>query len=164
MSTKSIGIIKLKLSTRGDYAVRALLELATAVDQEWMALAELAERTGISPKYLEQILMRLRTSRVVKAKRGARGGYALARPAADLTIGEVVRAMDGPIAPSLCASRTAHAACPVYRCPSEEDCVLRGLWIEVREAISQVVDVTTFGDLVERRRLQESQQREMYHI
>ena len=66
-STNSIGIINLKLSTRGDYAVRALLELATEVDQEWLPLAEIAERTGISPKYLEQILMRLRTARVVKA-------------------------------------------------------------------------------------------------
>jgi Rrf2 family protein len=164
MSTIWIGNINLKLSTRGDYAVRALLELATEVDQEWVALAELAERTGISPKYLEQILMRLRTARVVKAKRGARGGYAFARPAGEVTIGEVVRAMDGPLAPSLCASRTAHAPCPVYRCPSEEDCVLRGLWVDVRDAISQVVDVTTFGDLAERKRQQDSVKREMYHI
>lgn len=154
----------MKLSTRGDYAVRALLELATEVDLEWVALAELAERTGISPKYLEQILMRLRTARVVKAKRGARGGYAFARPPAEVTIGEVVRAMDGPLAPSLCASQTAHAPCPVYRCPSEEACVLRGLWVEVRDAISQVVDSTTFGDLAERRRQQSDGKRAMYHI
>ena len=154
----------MKLSTRGDYAVRVLLELATEVDQEWVALAALAERTGISPKYLEQILMRLRTARVVKAKRGAHGGYAFARPSAEVTVGEVVRVMDGPLAPSLCASRTAHAPCPVYRCPSEDDCVLRGLWVDVRDAISQVVDATTFGDLAERRRRQETEQREMYHI
>ncbi|MFA7249843.1 MAG: Rrf2 family transcriptional regulator [Dehalococcoidia bacterium] len=154
----------MKLSTRGDYAIRALLELATEVDLPWVPLAELAERTGISPKYLEQILMRLRTARVVKAKRGARGGYAFARPIGDVTIGEVVRVMDGPLAPSLCASRTAHQPCPVYRCPSEDDCVLHGLWVDVRDAISQVVDGTTFGDLVERRRRQESEKREMYHI
>jgi Rrf2 family protein len=153
-----------KLSTRGDYAVRVLLELALERDQEWVALAELAERTGISAKYLEQILMRLRTARVVTAKRGAGGGYALARPSAEVTIGEVVRVMDGPLAPSPCASRTAHAPCPEYRCPSEEGCVLRGLWVEVREAISQVVDATTFGDLVERRRRQTADRREMYHI
>lgn len=164
MSTKWIGNINLKLSTRGDYAVRALLELAAEADQEWLALAELADRTGISPKYLEQILMRLRTARVVKAKRGARGGYAFARPPAEVTIGEVVRVMDGPLAPSLCASQTAHAPCPPDRCPSEADCVLRGLWMDVREAISQVVDVTTFGELATRRRQQESERREMYHI
>ena len=72
--------------------------------------------------------------------------------------------MDGPLAPSLCASQTAHAPCPVYRCPSEDDCVLRGLWVEVRDAISQVVDVTTFADLAERSRRQETEKREMYHI
>ncbi len=154
----------MKLSTRGDYAVRALLELATDGERECMPLGEIAERTGIPPKYLEQILMRLRTARVVSAKRGAHGGYLLARPAGEITVGEVVRAMDGPLAPSLCASQTAHAACPAYRCPSEESCVMRGLWLEVREAIAGILDHTTFGDLAAREREQRDVRRAMYHI
>ena len=154
----------MKLSTRGDYAVRALLELATDGERECMPLGEIAERTGIPPKYLEQILMRLRTARVVSAKRGAHGGYLLARPAGEITVGEVVRAMDGPLAPSLCASQTAHAACPASRCPSEESCVMRGLWLEVREAIAGILDHTTFGDLAAREREQRDVRRAMYHI
>lgn len=155
----------MKLSTRGDYAVRALLELATEAQAEgYMPLSTLAERTGIPPKYLEQILMRLRTRRVLSGKRGAHGGYALARPAAEITVGEVVRAMDGPLAPSPCASLTAHAACPTYRCPSEESCVMRGLWLDVREAIAGILDHTTFGDLAAREREERDARRAMYHI
>ena len=154
----------MKLSTRGDYAVRALLELAGEPERECVPLAELAERTGISMKYLEQIFMRLRTARVVRAKRGARGGYAFARPAEEVTISEVVRAMDGPLAPSLCASQTAHTPCPAYRCPTEEACVMRDLWVEVRDAIAGILDQTTFGDLAARERDRRAIGRPMYHI
>jgi Rrf2 family protein len=153
----------MKLSTRGDYAVRALLELST-FEGEAMPLSELAERTRIPSKYLEQILMRLRTARVVRGKRGARGGYMIARDPQQVTVGEVIRAMDGPLAPSLCASQSAHAACPAYRCPSEESCVMRGLWAEVRDAIAGIVDTTTFGDLARRTQEQQSTQRAMYYI
>lgn len=154
----------MKLSTRGDYAVRALVELSTAPSGAALPLSELAERTRIPSKYLEQILMRLRTARVVRGKRGAHGGYMLARDPEQVTVGEVIRAMEGPLAPSLCASQSAHAACPVYRCPSEESCVMRGLWAEVRDAIAGVVDRTTFGDLAARTRAQHVAEREMYYI
>jgi Rrf2 family protein len=154
----------MKLSTRGDYAVRALLELSTVERGEAMPLSELAERTRIPSKYLEQILMRLRTARVVRGKRGAHGGYMLARDPQKVTVGEVIRAMDGPLAPSLCASQTAHSACPAYRCPSEESCVMRGLWAEVRDAIADIVDKTTFGDLASRTHEQRVAERAMYYI
>ncbi|HRC62724.1 MAG TPA: Rrf2 family transcriptional regulator [Dehalococcoidia bacterium] len=154
----------MKLSTRGDYAVRALLELSTADADNAIPLGELAERTRIPAKYLEQILMRLRTARVVRGKRGARGGYMLARDPHRVTVGEVIRAMEGPLAPSLCASQTAHTACPAYRCPSEDACVMRGLWAEVRDAIAGIVDHTTFGDLAARTREQQAAAREMYYI
>lgn len=154
----------MKLSTRGDYAVRALLELAAAEAGEAMPLSELAKRTSIPSKYLEQILMRLRTARVVRGKRGAHGGYMLARDPQQVTVGEVIRVMEGPLAPSLCASHTAHSACPVYRCPSEESCVMRGLWTEVRDAIADIVDHTTFGDLASRTRDRRNAERVMYYI
>ncbi len=154
----------MRLSTRGDHAVRALLELSASGSGEALPLSELAERTGISSKYLEQILMRLRTARVVRGKRGIHGGYMLARDPQQLTVGEVIRVMEGPLAPSPCASQTAHVACPAYRCPSEESCVMRGLWVEVRDAISDVVDRTTFGDLARRTREQCVAHREMYYI
>jgi Rrf2 family protein len=154
----------MKLSTRGDYAVRALLELSTSEQGEAMPLSVLVERTRIPSKYLEQILMRLRTARVVRGKRGVHGGYMLARDPQQVTVGEVIRAMDGPLAPSLCASQTAHASCPAYRCPSEESCVMRGLWVEVRDAIADIVDHTTFGDLARRTQEQRMGQRQMYYI
>ena len=155
----------MKLSTRGDYAVRALLELATEAEAEaYMPLSTLADRTGIPPKYLEQILMRLRIAGVIRARRGAHGGYLLARSAGSVTVGEVVRAMDGPLAPSLCASQNFHSACPAYRCPSEDSCVMRDLWVDVRNAIASILDTTTFGDLAAREREQRSARGVSYQI
>lgn len=154
----------MKLSTRGDYAVRALLELCAHEDDRPLPLSSIAERTAIPSKYLEQILMRLRSIGVVTGKRGAGGGYRLARSPRDVTVGEIVRAMDGPLAPTLCASTTAHAPCPTYRCPDESSCVMRDLWLEVRDAISAVVDRTTFADLASRLADQRASTRVMYHI
>jgi Rrf2 family cysteine metabolism transcriptional repressor len=142
----------MRLSTRGDYATRALLELSTAEGPRALSVHELASRTGISAGYLEQIMMRLRAAQVVRSRRGVHGGYELARRPSDITVGEVVRLMDGPLAPSPCASQSAHVACPTYRCPTEVGCVLRGLWTDVRDAIADVLDNTTFGDLAERQR------------
>lgn len=113
---------------------------------------ELASRTGISAKYLEQIMTRLRSAEIVRATRGVNGGYELARRPDELTVGEVIRLMDGPLAPSPCASQSAHVPCPAYRCPTEASCVLRGLWLDVRDAISGVLDSTTFAELVRRQR------------
>lgn len=154
----------MKLSTRGDYAVRVLLELATDERGEAVPLGVLAERTGIPPKYLEQILMQLRVAGILRARRGAHGGYLLARSASSITVGEVVRVMDGPLAPSLCASQTAHAPCPGYRCPNEESCVMRDLWVDVRNAIADILDRTTFGDLALREREQREARGSTYRI
>ena len=142
----------MKLSTKGDFATRVLLELSAAEGPRALSVHELSGRTGISAKYLEQIMVRLRAANVVRSTRGARGGYELAKSAQELTVGEVVRLMDGPLAPSPCASQSAHVPCPAYRCPTEEHCVLRSLWLDVREAISEVLDGTTFAELVHRQR------------
>ncbi len=154
----------MRLSTRGDYATRVLMELSCVEGPTALSVHDLSARTGISPKYLEQIMMRLRSARVVRSRRGVRGGYELAREAAQLTVGEVIRVMDGPLAPSPCASRSAHVPCPVYRCPTEDACVLRGLWLDVRDAISEVLDRTTFAELAERQRRARGSVREVYCI
>jgi Rrf2 family transcriptional regulator, cysteine metabolism repressor len=142
----------MRLSTKGDYATRALLELSLLERPGALSVHELSVRTRISLKYLEQIMMRLRTANIVRSHRGINGGYELARPSRDITVGEVIRLMDGPLAPSPCASESAHVPCPAYRCPTEAGCVLRGLWADVREAIAEVLDGTTFGQLAERQR------------
>ncbi len=154
----------MKLSTRGDYATRVILELASLKEERAVSVADLAARTAISPKYLEHIMTRLRAASVVSSERGMHGGYTLARKPEELTVGEVVRLMDGPLAPSPCASRSAHLPCPTYRCPSEYTCVLRGLWVEVRDAIAGVLESTTFADLVKRQEAAKAQTREMYYI
>jgi len=128
------------------------MELAVSEGPRALSAHDLSMRTGISQKYLEQIMMRLRSGRLVSARRGVQGGYELARRPEDISVGEVIRLMDGPLAPSPCASQSAHVPCPVYRCPSEQSCVLRGLWADVRDAISDVLDGTTFADLVQRQR------------
>ncbi len=152
----------MKLTTKGDYATRILMELSTAEGPEPVSVHDLAARTGISMKYLEQIMTRLRAARVVRSRRGSHGGYELAREPRNLTVGEVVRLMDGPLAPSPCASQSAHVPCPTYRCPREASCVLRGLWLDVRDAIAGVLDATTFADLTTRHR--ESQTAARYAI
>ena len=140
----------MKLSKGGEYATRAILELSTLDGSKAVSVAELAVHTGIPAKYLEQLMHRLKSAGIVRSERGVRGGYAMVREPDSLTVGEVIRLMDGPLAPSLCASRSAHVPCPVYRCPSEEACVLRALWLEVRDAIAGVVDTTTFAQLARR--------------
>jgi Rrf2 family protein len=152
----------MKLSTKGDYATRILLELSTAEAPQPISVHELARRTAIPMRYLEQIMLRLRAGRIVRSARGVHGGYTLARPADGVTVGEVLRLMDGPLAPSPCASQSAHVACPTYRCPTEEGCTLRSLWTEVRDAIADVLDRTTFAQLAERQ--QRSLRREAYVI
>jgi len=142
----------MKLSSKGDYATRVVMELASAQGPRALSVHELAGRTGISQKYLEQIMMRLRSADLVRSHRGVNGGYELAQEPAEITVGEVIRVMDGPLSPSPCASQSAHVPCPVYRCPTEQSCVLRGLWIDVRNAISDVLDGTTFAELARRQR------------
>jgi Rrf2 family cysteine metabolism transcriptional repressor len=154
----------MRLTSRGDYATRILMELSTGEGPAPVSVHELAARTGISTKYLEQIMLRLRSAQIVRSERGVHGGYVLARQPERLTVGEVVRTMDGPLAPSPCASRTAHVPCPAYRCPSEESCVLRGLWLDVRDAIAGVLDTTTFAELAERQRTAAHTKRDMYMI
>lgn len=154
----------MKLSSRGDYATRVIMEMSASEGPRAVSVAELARRTGITPKYLEQIMGRLRAARVVRSRRGVHGGYELARDPDQVTVGEVIRLMDGPLAPSPCASRSAHVACPSYRCPTEADCVLRGLWLDVRDAIGEVLDKTTFGQLADRQRRSRAGSREMYCI
>lgn len=142
----------MKLSSRGDYAVRALVELASAAEGDPLTVAQLADRTAIAPKYLEQLMRQLGAAGIVRGRRGPAGGYRLARPGDEITVGEVIRVMEGPLAPTLCASRTQHAPCPAYRCADVDNCALRDLWMEVRDAISNVVDQTTFADLARRSR------------
>jgi Rrf2 family protein len=138
----------MKLSKRGEYALRSLINLGIAyeVERSLVQVSELAEREKLPIKFLEQILQALKEAGVVASARGKFGGYRLAKPPREITIGQVVRLMDGPLAPIGCVSQTAYEKCS---CPDEVHCGLRMLMLDVRNAISGILDRYTLADVVE---------------
>jgi Rrf2 family protein len=130
----------MRLSKKGEYAIRALVEIGFESHlrpNSLIQISTVAERTNIPEKFLEQILLALRNGGVLKSKRGVEGGYALAKAPAEITLGEVVRLLDGPLAPIPCVSQTAYEPCS---CPDEESCGLRIAMKQVRDAICNILD------------------------
>jgi len=132
----------MKLSTKGKYGVRALFEIARNYGKGPLAIKEIAGRQQISLSYLEQILHRLGKAGIIESVRGPHGGYELARKPADLTIGDVVRALEGPIALSHCLEPG------VTGCYQADDCVARMVWSRVGEKIEEALDSITFEQLL----------------
>jgi Rrf2 family protein len=112
-------------------------------------LSDLARHNNIPPSSLEQAFRALRNAGVVRAQVGSGGGYSLARPAATITVGSVIRILDGTVAPVSCVSRIAYGRCG---CADEETCLVRLVMEDVRNAIVSVIDSTTLADLVARGR------------
>jgi Rrf2 family protein len=137
-----------KLSKRGEYALRALIDfgLAQSMGKPLLQVNELALKEDLPVKFLEQILMQLKAAGYLESKRGKHGGYLLARPPEDIRIGQVVRLIDGPLAPIRCVSQVAYERCT---CPDEEHCGLRMVMLDVRNAISNILDRFTLADVVE---------------
>lgn len=133
----------MRLSKRSEYGLRALLDLASRPAGETVPLKDLAGSNNLPVKYLEQIFSQLRNAGIVHSQPGARGGYLLARPAEVITLGEVIRCLDGTIAPVNCLSQIAYERCS---CPDESSCALRNSMSQVRQAIVDVVDATTLAD------------------
>lgn len=138
----------MKLSKKGEYALRALIDLGIAheVGRELVQVTELSDKELIPGKFLEQIMQELKAAGIVSAQRGKYGGYQLARPASEITIGSVVRFIDGPLAPIGCVSHTAYEKCS---CPDEEHCGLRMLMLDVRNAIAGILDRYSLADVVD---------------
>jgi Rrf2 family protein len=138
----------MKLSKKGEYALRSLINLGFAAEakRDLVQASELAESEQLPVKFLEQILQILKEAGFVKSARGKFGGYALAKPAAKIKIGEVVRLVDGPLAPIACVSQSAYEKCT---CPDEVHCGLRMLMLDVRNAISDILDRYSLADVVE---------------
>jgi Rrf2 family protein len=137
----------MKLSKRGEYALRALIDLGIASELGWpmLQISELASKEKLPIKFLEQIFTQLKTSGYVKSRRGKFGGYSLARPTNRIKFGAVIRLIDGPLAPIRCVSQTSYARCS---CPDEVHCGLRILMFDVRNAISTILDRYTLADIV----------------
>jgi Rrf2 family protein len=138
----------MKLSKKGEYALRSLINLGIAaeVGRSLVQVSELAESEQLPVKFLEQILQALKDAGFVVSARGKFGGYRLAKPTKQITIGQVVRLIDGPLAPIGCVSQTAYTKCT---CPDEEHCGLRMLMLDVRNAIAGILDRYTLADVVE---------------
>jgi Rrf2 family protein len=138
----------MKLSKRGEYALRSLINLGIAaeVKRDLVQVSELAESEQLPVKFLEQIFQSLKEAGIVVSQRGKFGGYRLGRPAKRIPIGEVVRLIDGPLAPIGCVSLTAYEPCT---CPDEAHCGLRMLMLDVRNAIANILDRYTLADVVE---------------
>jgi Rrf2 family protein len=140
----------MKLSRRGEYAIKALRELALCEPDAGTTSADIARKAQIPEPFLNQILLIMKNASLLRSRRGARGGYVLNRKPSEIFIGDVARLMDGPLAPIPCASVTAYEPCP--SCPEPDSCDLRGLMRQVRDAISDILDRTTLLDLVKRER------------
>src|SRR3954469_4763530 len=138
----------MRLSKKGEYALRSLINLGIAdeLGRSLLQVTELAASEQLPIKFLEQILQALKDAGMGKSARGKFGGYRLAKPAKEITIGEVVRLIDGPLAPIRCVSQTAYEKCT---CPDEEHCGLRMLMLDVRNAIAGILDRYTLADVVE---------------
>ena len=132
----------MKISTKGRYAVRLMLDLAANDNGEPIRLKDAANRQAISEKYLEQIISVLNKAGFVKSLRGPQGGYLLAYPPSELTIGNILRVMEGQLSPVDCVIESGPP------CERQDDCATRILWQKLDQAINDVVDHTTIGDLL----------------
>ncbi len=134
----------MKISTKGRYALRLMLDLAVNASEEPVSLKSVAQRQGISDKYLEQIISILNRAGYVKSIRGAQGGYLLRRRPEDITVGMILRLTEGSLSPVPCIEESADAGCS-----RQESCVTMILWKKIYESVSNVVDQTTLQDLVD---------------
>ena len=138
----------MRLSKRGEYGLRAMIDLAiwdhgSAVVQ----IKDIAEREQIPPKFLEQILLTLKNAGLLHSKMGVGGGYYLAKAADQISLGHIIRILDGPLAPVRCVSQMAYEPCG---CPDEGTCGLRLVMSDVRNAIADILDGTTLADVTQR--------------
>lgn len=137
----------MRLSTKGEYASRAMLELALHHPGGPLHIRTISAAQDIPERFLEQILLLLKRAGYLRSKKGPNGGYSLAKPPEEIRVAEIIRVMDGPLAPIDCVSVTAHEVCP-----REKFCGLRWLWKECRDVLAEILERTTFGDLAERTR------------
>jgi Rrf2 family protein len=147
----------MKISTKIRYGARAMLELASRYGEGTIELKEIAHKENIPPKYLEQVIIPLRTAGLVKSTRGSKGGYSLGRPPSEIYLKDVYEVLEGPVSLVDCLLDPKV-------CHRVSSCVTRDIWQEVSEAIGKVFSSITLEDMVERRRQKERMIPSMYQI
>ncbi len=133
----------MKLSTKGRYGLKAMLDLAVHNSEGQISLKSIADRQGISENYLEQLFAILRKSGLVKSIRGSQGGYVLAQSSETITVGAILRALEGSLAPVDCVVENDPASCS-----RAEFCITKSIWTKIRDSVNSVVDSITLEDLV----------------
>lgn len=132
----------MRISRKGEYALKAMVCLSLNYRKGSMRIREIAEREHIPKKFLELILLELKKAGLLRSRRGAGGGYSLIKPPEDITLAEVIRIVDGPLAPLSCVSEWAY-----QKCPYEDTCRLYEVMREVRNAIAGILENRTFADI-----------------
>lgn len=137
----------MKLSLRGEYALRALVVLGLNYGQQVLRVQQISQQQNIPKRFLEQILNDLKSIGVVESKRGAAGGYRLARRPDDISLASVIRHIEGPLAPVSCVSERFYERCS---CPNEQKCGIRSIMKDVRDAIVRILENVTVAQLCQR--------------
>jgi Rrf2 family protein len=132
----------MRISTKGRYGLKAVIELARHHGDEPTSVRELAGRVGVSATYLEQLIKKLRVAGIVDSSRGAQGGYTLSRPPDAISVGIVLRTLEGSIAPMVCAEEG-------FCCENAHNCVEAFLYRRIRESIDDVIDKLSLQDLLD---------------
>lgn len=133
----------MKLTTKGRYGLRAVLDLAVHADEETVALSQIAERQGISMNYLEQLIAKLKKAGIVNGIRGAQGGYMLAHPAQEISVGDILRALEGDLNPVECSEVMGEGFCS-----NADSCVTKYVWKRISDSINEAVDGIKLSELV----------------
>ncbi len=132
----------MKISTKGRYALRVMVDLATTDSENYISIKSISKRINISDKYLEQIISCLSRAGLVKSTRGAQGGYKLTKEPKEYTVGMILRSMEGSLAPVACLEDDEN------QCPHSSDCISLYVWEQIYEAINNVVNRITLQDIV----------------
>ena len=150
----------MRLSKRGEYGLRAMMNMAESTDPNKpypiMQIKDISKSANIPSKFLGQILLELKNAGLLQSKMGFGGGYYLAKPPSEINLGHIVRVLDGPLAPIRCVSQMAYEPCD---CPDEQTCGLRMVMGDVRNAIAEILDNTSLADVSERIQTNRGQQK-----
>jgi Rrf2 family protein len=136
------------LSKRAKYGIRALVHLAQLQGEGPIQIRDISEQLTIPRKFLEAILLDLRNEGILQSRKGKEGGYLMERSPDTITLGRVIRLIDGPLAAVPCVSQTAYARCD--DCPNEKQCVIRWIMKDVRDSTAKILDQTTLDQLVQK--------------
>lgn len=136
----------MKFSKKSEYALRALIELTDKYGKTLLQRHQIAERQKIPVEFLEQILLALKNAGLLASRRGVSGGYSLIKPPEEITLGQVIRILDGPLAPIACVSKTAYQKCNDCPYADKTGCPIQGVMLGVRNAIADILDNYTLRD------------------